>query len=277
MGRIYKKPALNGIEDNAVQRALRAISTWAEDVDQIIGLNFEKDGTTGTPTVIVPPAAPTTHTILSPTHSDTLVDTPARGDTFYVNATPKVARLPKPANASVLINDATDMLYRPIPTLRDVWIPAVLWSNVSTIAAVYVQVGTDPDVYEAWQMDALGDYTLIHSMTVPPDWRNGTISAKVWWCNSGASAAGNWRPSFRAIERVDGDVLTAAGTEVVVSAATTVAQDVLKETTIGSFTVNSVRRVVRLAMRRRALADASDNSNAVINVLGVQLTYTPFY
>ena len=277
MGRIYKKPALNGIEDNAVQRALRALSTWAEDVDQIIGLNFQKNGTTGTPTVIVPPAAPTTHTILSTTHSDTLVDTVVRGDLLYGNATPKVARLPKPASASVLVNDATDVLYRIIPTTRNMWLPAFKWANVSAIAPVYVQVGADPDTYDAWQMDSIGDYTLIHSIVLPADWRTGLITAKVHWCNNGAAVVNNWVPYLRFLERVDGDSLTAAGANITAAVSTNFAANILKISTIGTFNVNAVNRLNRLSFRRRALGDAADNSSATINMLGVMLEYTPLY
>ena len=52
------------------------------------------------------------HTIFSATHSDTLADTIVRGDIPYVNATPKLARLPLGGIAdSVLTRNATDVAW----------------------------------------------------------------------------------------------------------------------------------------------------------------------
>jgi hypothetical protein len=48
------------------------------------------------------------HDILSAQHGDTLADTLIRGDVFYVNATPKMARLAKGTATQVLGGDGTD-------------------------------------------------------------------------------------------------------------------------------------------------------------------------
>ena len=53
----------------------------------------------------------TTHDILSATHTDALAAAVARGDILYGNATPKWARLAKPAAAAILMHDGTDVAW----------------------------------------------------------------------------------------------------------------------------------------------------------------------
>lgn len=236
------------------------------------------DSTTPAPTDPGPgPSVGAPHAILSATHTDSVAQAVSRGSTIYGNSTPAWDELVRPGSASVLINDATDMVYRTIPTTRSQWIWADEWKNGSVISSVYGQYGTDPDVYSAWAMDSLGDYTLVAKWGLPSDWRTGNVSVEVLWTTTGAVAL-NWVPYFRFLERVSGDLMTAAGTDVVgATTSTNFAADILNLTTVGTFSVGSVNRVQRLAFRRMALADANDNSTATVKILGVRLSYTPFY
>lgn len=236
-------------------------------------------GTSGAPAPSTPtvPAVGADHTLLDgDVHPDTLLGTVVRGDTVYGNSTPKWARLAKPTLASVLINDATDMAYRTIPTTRSQWIWAAEMDNASVAPATYTIYGTDPDCYAAWLMDNAGDYTLIANWALPSDYRSGQVTVEVLWSTTGA-VANNWVAYARYLERIDSDSMTAAGTNITATISTNVAANILKLSTIGTFWANSINRVQRLAIRRRAIGDAADNSSTGINIIGIRLYYTPGY
>jgi hypothetical protein len=226
------------------------------------------------------PDVVSTHVILDSTvHTDTLTGTVVRGDLFVGNATPKWSRLARPASASVAVNDGTDVVYRTIPTrlFNDGLIDATEWESISTVPATKAMHGTEPDSYLSWDFDAVADYWVGKSITIPQTWASGVVTVKVLWTTSGAGAT-NWVPYLRYLARVDGDDVTAAGTTITgPTTSANFAADLLKITTLGTFTPAAAGRFYRLSFGRQATTDANDNYLGTIRFVGLVIEFTPVY
>lgn len=222
----------------------------------------------------IPPLLGANHNILSATHTDSLTGTVVRGDLIVGNSTPKWARLAKPSVPSVLKNDATDAAWVTIPTRR-IWIPAIDWAT-GVVGGIGGR-GTDPDVYYSHTFPDLLDIYIDATVEVPDNWISGTITAKAHWTTA-VQLALNWVPHFYYLERVDGDDMTAAGTHITgPTTSANFAPDILKITTIGTFTPGAAGRLLRLTFARLGLTDANDTYTDEINLIGVELSYTPSY
>lgn len=233
-------------------------------------------GTTPAPTGGgVSPAVGSPHALLDGVqNNDTVAQTPSRGSLIYGNSTPKWDELVKPSVASILKNDATDAAWVTIPT-RKKWLDTHFWSVASPNPPALALHGTYPDDYIAWDFDALNTEGIVTDFEVPEDWLTGTLTFKVRWATSGATAT-NWVPLLRYKERDDGDTLTVANTLITgPTTSANAAVDVLMTTTIGSFTPTTPNRIVRLIFERAP--GGNDTYGGTIRVLGIRVEYTPSY
>lgn len=211
-------------------------------------------------------------------NTDTVAQTVSRGSLIYGNSTPKWDELVKPSVASVLKNDATDAAWVTIPTRR-LWIPAATWLTLLNTAPVPdASGGATPDTsYHEWILaDALDAYVGV-TVEVPDNWTTGTITVKCHWTPA-VQLNLNWVPHFYWLERVDGDDMTAAGTHITgPTTSANFAPDILKITTVGTFTPTGAGKLLRLVFARLASSDANDTYTDDINFIGVELSFTPSY
>lgn len=207
-------------------------------------------------------------------NNDTVAQAPSRGSLIYGNATPLWDELVKPSVRSVLLNDATDMVYVATPT-RVRWLPDTSWMLDGTTAATTAVRGTAPNSYHTWEFPVTGPSTIVSNWQIPDDWRTGVITFAVWWLTAGATAT-NWVPTLTYKERVDGDDYSAAGTGISPGAVSAnFGNHILKKTTLGSFTPSLLAEQVRLDLSRTP--GGLDTCLGSIYIVGVEASYTPLY
>lgn len=162
-----------------------------------------------------------------------------------------------------------------IPTRR-VWIDAEAWTGFN--GSVVGGTGAPPDVYGAHLLiDGSDTNNLGTTVEVPDNWLSGVITVKCHWTTS-AAAAQNWVPHFYYLERVDGDSMVAAGTHITgPTTSANFAANILKITTVGTFTPGAAGRLLRLVVNRLAVSDANDTYTDDINFIGVELSFVPSY
>ncbi len=244
--------------------------------------------TAGFPAWVAP--TPSTHALLSATHTDTVASTPVRGGIIVANSTPAWAQLAVGAANTVLRSNGTDPSYGTIDhnyiddRTRSIWFsPSMMTTATGTMSLG--MVGTYPNNYHAWQFAtsaAAGQNKGVHmGFTVPLDWKTGTdmtiyvYTAKV----AGAADVNGYDVITSYISRADNESLTtavAANTFITVPSTTLHLLDIASAGTIANGTL-AAGEYIKLNVVRDTDQEITDNGGSTNNTMGlvmVRIDYT---
>jgi hypothetical protein len=166
-----------------------------------------------------------------------------------------------------------------VPTRR-VFIPSADWVQANGTSMAAGMVGTYPNMYQGFQfVDApgVGPQGILYQWRVPKDWASGTVTAKIVYrmINVGFGINSFFVMRLRTLAYAVGASPVGAATTVTTAIVNPLTYVNVFESSLGAITV-AADNIVRIVIDRDT-TDGSDDSTDTVNVIGVELNYTPLY